>query len=512
MRVNGRTLWRGITAARLLAVAIALPVQWGMAASGDDETPVVFVDPAGDAMARPTDPGALLPFESELHHLPDLIAVQLGAWEPFEPDTDLYEGEFTDDDSDADSVRLDIVFLGLANPPGSADPDHYDPFAYGPHPVFGVFEVDMDEDVDTGGELSAPQYRFLGNAARFGGAPSGSRFEDRYAVDSSAFDDDVLTEPWVDRSGEEFHLALFGGEFSSSGIVVEAGDSDRIFEAGEIWRLQGRFWHRAHGYERFSFMSGGQYPGEYMPESDLRFAHEIAADRTVVSLIFPLTQAGAARAANEAPEPVNFDPNDQASVVEALADLELSAQFLDKFPSGDPAEVLITRWANSQPEEHLEPSDWRVTALVGSAYSGASSLGVYYLWSDIYPNVVPGDVTGDDEFDPDDVEEIDEFIADNDALDSVSDDAVVLTDFAEDFSVCDINYDGVVDALDMIAGGADGDSDDDEDIDLEDFAGFQRCLLADPLLRPDCVAPNLDMDGEVELDDFLELLKRWNGP
>ncbi|UCE61800.1 MAG: hypothetical protein JSU63_08645, partial [Phycisphaerales bacterium] len=149
-------------------------------------------------------------------------------------------------------------------------------FRYGDHPVYGFVEIDMDADVWTGGELFAPEYRYLGNVVRFGGNVLHPEFLDRVALDGSAFDDDFLTPPFVERHGEEFHLALIGGQFGAGDIVEVAGDDDGIFEEGETWNIRGPFFHRAHGYELFSFVEGGRYPGEYAPDADLQFRHDPA--------------------------------------------------------------------------------------------------------------------------------------------------------------------------------------------------------------------------------------------
>jgi len=114
------------------------------------------------------DPGTVLPFNAQAHRLVDLTELSVAAWSPFEPQSDLFLGEF---DADGQFLRLELVLNGLVNPPGPADPFDFQPFRYGDHPVYGFIEIDMDADADTGGELDAPQYRYLGNVARFGGHP-----------------------------------------------------------------------------------------------------------------------------------------------------------------------------------------------------------------------------------------------------------------------------------------------------------------------------------------------------
>lgn len=477
-----------------------------------DDVPSRFEDPAGDAVARPTDPGAIGVFDADLHRLPDLLEVRWSGWSPFQPQVNLFEGERAADNSDADFVRIDLVVNGLMNPPGEAGPGVFQPFRYGPNPLYGFVEIDMDENVNTGGESLAPQYRYLGNVVRFGGRINDGLLEGREALSADAFDQDITTAPLVERSGEEFHLALLGGEFTSSRITRVVGDSDFVFESGENWQIRAPFFHRAHGFEEFSFVEGDLLPGEYMPDVTLQFRHDLASDRTTISLVFPLTQAGAGLAAGAPPQPIDFDPTNQVSVEEALADLRFSAEFLAKFPTGDPNEVLIQGWAMKEPEEALDPDHWRITALLGSSYLFPLQDGVFYVWSDIYPNVERGDVDGDRQIDDDDVEEIEEFIEDHDLDDSVADGVVGIDGFAENFSVFDVNHDGRVDGLDLLVAEADGDADEDEDVDLRDFARFQNCQSVATLGESECISADLDLSGETDRDDLPWFLANLEGP
>lgn len=245
-------------------------------------------DAPRDAMPRPMDPGAVLPFDADAHRLIDLRDIVIGTWVPDDPAADLFTGGFG---ADGEFLRLDLALDGLVNPPGSADPFAFEPFKYGDHPVYGFIEIDMDGDVWTGGELAAPEYRYLGNVVRFGGNVLLPTFTDRVALDGSAFDGAFLTSPFVERHGEEFHLALIGGQFGFGDIEQIVGDDDGVFEEGETWNIRGPFFHRAHGYELFSFMEGGRYAGEYAPDSDLQFRHDPIDDVTYLSLVLPLTRA-----------------------------------------------------------------------------------------------------------------------------------------------------------------------------------------------------------------------------
>lgn len=78
------------------------------------------------------DPGAGLPFDAQAHRLIDLRELSVESWTPYEPQSDLFLGEF---DPAGQFVRLELVLDGLVNPPGPSDPFDFDPFRYGEHPV-----------------------------------------------------------------------------------------------------------------------------------------------------------------------------------------------------------------------------------------------------------------------------------------------------------------------------------------------------------------------------------------
>ena len=54
---------------------------------------VALNDAPRDAMPRPMDPGAILPFNTDAHRLVDLRSINLGTWLPDEPALDLFAGE-----------------------------------------------------------------------------------------------------------------------------------------------------------------------------------------------------------------------------------------------------------------------------------------------------------------------------------------------------------------------------------------------------------------------------------
>ena len=470
----------------------------------------VIADTFPDAAPRRTDYGGCT-FDYDAHRLPDLKFMVLSRWASTDPPVDLFSGV---DSNGGLYFRLELVLAGLLNPPGPASPEVFDPFRYGPHPVYGFVEIDVDEDEETGGELDAPEFRYLGNIVRFGGKPAVNACDERVAEDESAFDGDITTPPYVDRHGEDFHLALLGGQFSWSDVRVVEGDADQIFEAGEVWRIRACWFHRAHGYEPFSLATGGAYPGEYMPVCTLEFRHDVVADQTHVTLVVPLTNLGAAKIEDEAPESSNGDPSDQASVLEGLMDLKYSAEFLDEFPTGLPEEIIIIEWCNKVPVLYLSPPRWRATALLGTSYTSPDPAGQRFIWTDAYPDVIRGDVNGDGEADQMDRSRIAQVIANEDADDGVVDGRVVIDQFPTRFSVYDINHEGVIDDLDVALVSRPGDTDGDDDMDLADFMRLQACFSgrSSPYAVDNCGLLDFDADGDVDEGDVDRFVRVLSGP
>lgn len=460
-------------------------------------------DPRGDAERRNTVPEPV-DYVPPRNAVIDLLDITLGTWMPHAPRTDLFDGQFRPDGL---FVRIDLRLDGLVNPPGSLDPFSFSPFAYGPRPVYGFVEIDVDRNVATGGEVHFPQYRFLMNAARFGGLPTRQAFRDRVAAESAAVDNLFHTPPFVERHGEEFHLSLLGGQEWT--ITERSGNGDRRFESGESWLLRGSFFHRAHGFEPFSLATGGRVAGEYAPDCDLLFRHDVVEDVTIVSIVFPLTNAGAALVQNRPTEASNGNPRDQASILEALDDLTLSAQFLALFPSGLAAEALIRGWAGIRPADHLNPALWSITALVGTAPPALDRNRVPFVWTDIYPNVVTGDVDGNGARTDADFDLIDEKIRARDPADGSIDGAAVVPGFPIGFSVFDVDYDGRLTGSDVMQ--AEGDTDGDGDVDLADMALLQRCYGSSGAFPP-CLGLNLMVDERVDERDLPAFLWLLSGP
>lgn len=81
-----------------------------------------------------------------------------------------------------------------------------------------------------------------------------------------------------------------------------------------------------------------------------------------------------------------------------------------------------------------------------------------------------------------------------------------------DFSVYDVNHDGVVDAMDLSLVNADGDADQDGDVDLIDFSLLQRCFGSPGVLGPPCNLLDLERDQQIDLEDLAAFNFRFSGP
>ena len=178
---------------RCARAAVALVVV--LAGRGVRATDVCIGDPGGDASFRRTDPGNDGPLPLDLKP-PDLVSACAAAW-PSAP---------------LDVVQFTLVFQGVQNPPGSLGLGNmaFDPYAYGPAPVFGFLDIDVDGDADTGGELGAgAALRYLSNVGRFGEVPSGV-LGSRAAFEGTECDNNFLSDPQVERSGADFSIVLCG--------------------------------------------------------------------------------------------------------------------------------------------------------------------------------------------------------------------------------------------------------------------------------------------------------------
>lgn len=445
--------------------------------------PMYINDPIGDAIIRRTDWSNDGPIDPETQRLPDMIEMRLGNFQPDQPGGDLFVGQWNDN---AIFLRFDLVFDGLINPPGPVawddDFPEYDPLRFGPNPVFGYVEFDMDADENTGGELEYPGYRYLGQVGRFGGVPGGAEFANHVAFDRWCNDHNVQTAPYIDRSGEEFHLVLRAEEIDYINVKVESSTGNPgVFEPGERWVLKGDFFHRAHGFEDYAFQCVDR-PGRYKPEVKLQFMHDIASDTTTISLVYPLNNTASGQMQNNPPQSNDGCEDNQNSITEALTDLRWSAINASPWDMAQPEFQLIAGWSSHVVANYLDPTQWRITCLLGTAYSVQQSGSDRFIWTDIWPNVVPGDFDGDGLVDAADETLLAGYVAERDGDPAYDNDATVngivaCNGFSRYFMLYDVNYDGAIDSDDLPIGPILGDMDISNVVDFEDVADFVLGLL-----------------------------------
>ncbi|HYE03227.1 MAG TPA: GC-type dockerin domain-anchored protein [Phycisphaerales bacterium] len=417
----------------------------GAPARGQDDG--LFFDAPADAVVRRTDAGndgPLFPGAT----VPDLLGATLSGWLPASPG-DPYAGQVVSGGA-AQVFRLDVRFAGLVNPPGPLGLGglEYDPFRYGASPVVGFLELNMDRDRDTGGQLGgAAHHRFLANAARFGCRPESSDGTHAAALGTD-LDVDFFTAPQVERSGEEFSLSLCGCHPVT--LVSQGGNGNGVFDAGETWVIQSRFFTRAGGYRQASGAFGGSAPGEYDPVVRLRFRHEIATNTTTITLVFALTAQGAAMLSGQAAQPLDLSVGNHVSVHEALADLVNAANGVYG-PISGPASQLVDDWQGEDPTESLDPTRWRANALFGMPYAAPEPS--LYAWTDLGFECLVGDMDGDAVAAALDRQAVAGVIAGHDGgpgdADGATNGSWVLPNFATNFARHDLNGDGRVNGADL---------------------------------------------------------------
>lgn len=354
-------------------LATILALMTGCAAAlGGDGSCVDVADEVGDCVFRRTDPGNDGVIRSGTL-TPDIVSMSVCAWEAFDPANDPYTGQGVDAD-DADLFRVDVVIAGLVNPAGRIGGAGADAFAFGPTPLVGYLDIDVDHP-DSGGELgSAAETRFLANVARFGRRPEGS-WGERAAVGAADLDNDFDTLPQYERSGADFALVLCG--CTDPVVVSKFGDSDGTFEAGETWIVRARLFERAQGYAEASAAFGGSAPGLYDPSVNVRFSHNSLSGQTTVTIVWALDMEGAAALAGQPEQGIDLNVANHTSMEEALQDIIDGA---DAGGLSGPAWTLVQRWQGQDADDALDPSAWRISGLFGVPYESASE-GLY-VWTD----------------------------------------------------------------------------------------------------------------------------------
>jgi hypothetical protein len=472
-----------ITSAGACLCAMALIVG-GVSVAPVAAQPQIVTDAVNDAVIRRTDAGNDDPIDPQTQRLPDLVEMRLGRFAPKNTNY-IFQGSWN---PSGGFMRLDLVLNGLINPPGPIGYDNnnpvYNPLLYGPNPMYGYVELDIDSDENTGGELSYPRGRYLGSVARFGGLPHEPHMANRAAEDYTAFDNNINTAPYVDRSGEEFHLTFLAEDIEQIVIRTEKpGGNPALFETGEVWDVDGHFFHRAHGWEPFLFQCWNE-DGQYEPNVYVRFAHNVATNQTTISLVYPLTNCAQPLLVLPCKlgEPNDGCPGNENSILEALTELQFSAA--NPIAPWDPDFQLLQAWATKVPVDYLTPETWRMTALLGTAYIVDPTSGGPYIWTDVWPNPRYGDFNGDCQLDAGDTAKLYNYIEAHDGQFNFDDDgypsnnSILLHYFPGGCCMYDTDYNGTVAMIDQIVS---GDMNVDHVLDIADLFDFVQALL-DPVL------------------------------
>jgi hypothetical protein len=473
---------------RLWSIAGAL--LWSAVSSA--QVSVTYIDQIGDQKLRRFDAGADDPI-SPTSVLPDLSAVHIAGWAPSGPGLSAFAGQ-QKEVRDADVVKIEVIFEGLLNPPGplGLGLTSFDPYRYGPSPVYGFVDFDADENKDTGGELTLPaQLRYLANVARFGHIPDNS-IGGRAATRGKQVDGSYQSQPFYERSGADFAIALCG--CWDIEIVDEGMNPNGVFEAGETWFIRGRFFERARGYAGASSVVGGSAGGQYDPVTTVRWLHDVASNRTVLTLVEALNMDGAATLRGEPKQSPDFSLFNHTSVEEAVADLI----FNHNSGSGLTA-LLIEDWEGREPEDALRATRWETTVLIGTSHT--SPFGTLYAWTDTGFEETPGDVNGNGSANAQDEDELRSFVYANDGgpddEDGVKNGVFDIKNFGPNFVIFDLDYNGLVEGEDLWLYGHRADLDDNGLLDLFDILIFQDLFVNGDL------AADFDLNERLEIFDFL---------
>ncbi len=443
------------------------------ATAGARQGSMLWFDLPGDATLRRTDPGNNGPISTETV-LPDVVQATLSGWAPFSPCTDPYTGVVVT--AFPHILRLDVVFAGLVNPPGpigiGIPQPPFDPHRYGPSPVYGFLEVDVDNDIDTGGEMD-PQarFRYLGNVARFGRRPIGP-LGARIAETSCQYSPSC---PSYIHSGGDWALT-FCGCFPVT-IEQEGGTPPNgLFEIGETWIVRSRFFQRIGGYKCSSGASGGSDLGLYDPWVNVRFSHNPFTNRTTVTLVYPLDMAGAAQLACQPQQVVNLNVADHTSILEGLVDV------IGKAPTTTGCcKTLVQNLIGANPGAFLHPTMWQLRGIFGTSYSVPED--AFYAWTDTCFADVAGDVNADGLMNSGDRVLVQNRIAALDGspaacgdCDGTVNGSVTICDYGPNFDLFDLTGDGKISPLD-ISFTCPADFNGDGQLTPGDFSAFQTAFV-----------------------------------
>lgn len=456
-------------------------------------------DPAGDAVVRRTDVGNDAPLPPGFDPI-DLLHVSVRGWQTPTPTSDPYTGAVAV--GDADLFRLQVVVDGVVAPPGplAIDGSTYDPYKFGTRPLFGYIELDVDGQKNSGGELMPlAGQRYLANVGRFGLSPLGS-ISERIVRSADDLDSNFFTLPEFERTGGEFALALCG--CLTPTVVSQDGNMDSIFDAGETWIIRSRFFERFQAYSSESGFFGGSSAGMFNPFVDLQFAHNAIQNTTTVTLIFPITNAGAAQLAGAPAQPMDFSVLNHTSIEEALDDLIGGAGF-----TSGPLAELTDPWEGRDFDDYSRPAEWDVHAIIGTAPT-AAQLSSFYVWTDTGFGETLGDLNDDDLADSADAQIIYDTVSSDDGgpgdADSVVNGEVGIHDFGHSFDIRDLNGDGLISNADASLIDCPVDLNADGILDIFDVFAYLG------LFDAGSTEADLTSDGVLDIFDVFAFLNAFN--
>jgi hypothetical protein len=490
----------------LLCSALLSAVVAGRSLAGDHET---FDDSEHDAVIRRTDSCNCGPMLAG-QNLPDVSSIGIAAWQSPTASTDPYSGSFTSHIG-AHLVRIDVVLDGLINPPGPLGLNGlpYDPFQFGNNPLYGFIDFDIDGDKDTGGDFSSGEaaVHYLANVARFGGRPYGS-LGARAATGSGDLFESWSHPPQVQLSGADWTL-VFCGCFEAV-PVYKNNPASPTFCPGSTWIMEGRFFQRTTAYKGASTMTGGSQPGLYDPIVRVRFRHSIDDDHTTVTLVYALDQTGAAQLTGTPPQSYNTSVSDHTSIAEGVSDLIDAAQ-LSHTPPLDVnslAYQVTNRWRGKSILSAVDVERWRPTFIVGTAY--ATPTDGLYIWTDVGFANKRGDLNGDGVVNSLDRAIVASAIEENDGAvtdaDGVMDGQVTLPIFGSNFSLYDIDGDGIIGPLDLAYFGTSlcaADFDASGALSVDDIFAFLNAWFSGSL------SADFDGSGGLTVQDIFDYLSAW---
>ena len=159
---------------------------------------------------------------------------------------------------------------------------------------------------------------------------------------------------------------------------------------------------------------------------------------------------------------------------------------------------------------------WDVTILVSMSYENQDPLGDVFVWTDAAPGPKVGDFDGNGIVDIRDVNEFDTFLVLNDGVVDLDADGipgmVTLPDFGHNFSVFDLDYDGIVNDSDRSGIIIRGDMDGDFDIDLVDASIFAQVLVVPNAPVALFIRADVNEDGAINGRDIEVFVQKLLSP